>query len=205
MLKIVEKIKTCAKVVDWSCDIDHNRSVVTIIGGAEEIYNALMECGKAAELIDLSKHVGAHPRVGSVDVVPITPLRGEKMEDCVELAHKVGHSFWEEFGIPVYFYEEACLREENRFLENCRSKDHGLLDLGDKPHATKGVSCIGARCPLIAYNVNLKTDNVKIAKIIAKEIRDMRKSGNPKMYGVKAVLRLLVQEKQLITTIMTIK
>lgn len=194
--EIAENIKKYACVWDASSDRDHNRSVITILGNTqEEIFSALRECAKAAEKIDLSVHSGAHPRVGSVDVVPIVPLRSETMENCVKLAHRTGKMFFEEFGIPVFFYEEACLKEENRYLENVRSSHYKTLDIGSVPHPKFGASCIGARCPLIAYNVNLNTDNVKIAKIIAKEIRDMRKAGNPLMYGVKSMGLYLEKQK----------
>ena len=199
--EISNNIKKYASVQDMSSDPDHNRSVITILGDREEIYKALEECAKAADLIDLSKHTGLHPRVGSVDVVPIVPLREETMENCVSLARDTGKMFYEKYGIPVFFYEEACLREENRYLENVRSSQYKTLDLGETPHPTKGATCIGARCPLIAYNVNLATDNIKIAKIIAKEIRDMRKAGNPKMWGVKAMGLYL--EKQNIVQVTT--
>jgi len=199
--KIVNKIEYFAKVCDYSCDIDHNRSVITCVGSKDEILYAMRVCGKYAREIDLSKHTGAHPRMGSVDVVPIVPLRDETMETCVEIAHLVGKMFWEEFQIPVFFYEEACLKEENRYLENVRKSEYKTLDLGSKPDLKCGATCIGARCPLIAYNVNLNTDNIKIAKIIAKEIRDMRKAGNPKMYGVKSMGLYL--EKQNIVQVTT--
>ena len=199
--KLVENMSIYAKVQDYSSDIDHNRSVITILGNKDEVFHSLKECGKLAHLIDLTQHTGAHPRVGSIDVVPIVPLRDISMEECVELAHKVGKMFYEDFEIPVFFYEEACLKEENRFLENCRASEYKTLDLGTKPHPTMGASCISARCPLIAYNVNLATDNIKIAKIIAKEIRDMRKRGNPKMVGVKAMGLYL--EKQNIVQVTT--
>ncbi len=202
--KIVENIRQFANVCDYSCDIDHNRSVITVLGNKNEIYEAVRVFAQFAGEIDLSLHRGVHPRVGSVDVVPIVPLRDESMETCVDLAHKVGKMFWEEFQIPVFFYEEACLKEENRYLENCRSSQYKTLDLGETPDPKRGATCIGARCPLIAYNVNLETDNVKIAKIIAKEIRDMRKAGNPKMIGVKAMgLYLEKQQTVQVTTNIT--
>lgn len=182
-----ENIGKYAKVFDITSDTDHNRSVITFLGDEEEIFKAIKECAKAGRKIDLRKHKGAHPRMGSVDVVPVVPLRDETMENCIALAHRAGRMFYEEFGIPVFFYEEACLKEENRFLENVRKSQYRTLDLGEKPDPEYGAVCISARCPLIAYNVNLKTDNVKIAGIIAKEIRDMRKAGNPKMFGVKSM------------------
>ena len=199
--KIVREIEKYALVQDYSYDIDHNRSVITVLGDREEIFRALRVCGEFASYIDLTKHTGVHPRVGVVDVVPIVPLREETMENCVNLAHRIGKMFFEEYKIPVFFYEKAALKEENRYLENVRSSSYKTLDLGEKPHPTKGASCIGAREILIAYNVNLNTDNVKIAKIIAKEIRDMRKAGNPKMYGVKAMGLFL--EKQNIVQVTT--
>lgn len=199
--KIVNKLEKFAMVSDYSSDIDHNRSVITLIGNREEIFDSMKVFGECASLIDLREHKGAHPRVGSVDVVPFVPLRDETMDTCVELAHKVGHLFFEEYNIPVFFYEEAATKEENRYLENCRSCNYKTLDLGKEPNPITGASCIGARKPLIAYNVNLDTDNIKIAKIIAKEIRDMRKAGNPNMYGVKAMGLYL--EKQNIVQVTT--
>ena len=158
--KIVQHVEYFLSVADYSCDIDHNRSVVTLIGKKEEMVYSMRACGKFAQEIDLSKHTGAHPRMGSLDVVPFVPLGDETMETCVELAHYVGKLFWEEFRIPVFFYEEACFKEENRYLENIRKSKYKTLDLGKKPNPKLGAVCVGARCPLIAYNVNLETDNI---------------------------------------------
>ena len=199
--RIVEEIKEYATVCDYSADIDHNRSVITILGDRKEVFKALKVCGKFAGEIDLRKHKGAHPRMGSLDVVPVVPLRDESMETCIKLAYKVGKMLWRDYQIPIFFYEEACIREENRCLEDVRSSEYKTLDYGTKPHEKMGATCVGARYPLIAYNVNLETDNVKIAKIIAKEIRDMRKKGDPRMYGVKAMGLYL--EKQNIVQVTT--
>ena len=172
-------------VLDRESDADHNRSVVTLAGEPEPVAEAALRgVGKAAELIDLTKHSGAHPRMGATDVVPFIPIEGITIEDCVVLAKKVGREIWERFRIPVYFYEAAAQRPERTNLENIRKGQfEGLRDevprnpdrapdVGDpRLNATAGATVVGARKPLIAYNINLNTPDIEIAKRIGKNIR----------------------------------
>ena len=172
-------------LLDRESDSDHNRSVVTLAGEPEAVAEAALRgVGKAAELIDLTKHSGAHPRMGATDVVPFIPIEGVTIEDCVALAKKVGREIWERYRVPVYFYEAAAQRPERTNLENIRKGQfEGLLaevprnidrapDIGEQRlHATAGATVVGARKFLIAYNINLNTSDVSIANRIGKNIR----------------------------------
>ncbi|MBI4467085.1 MAG: glutamate formimidoyltransferase [Acidobacteria bacterium] len=172
-------------LLDQEMDADHNRSVITIVGPKEAIAEAALRgVGKAAELIDLTKHQGAHPRIGAADVVPFVPIEGVTIEDCVELARQVGEQIWKRFAIPVYLYEEAATRPDRVNLENIRrGQFEGLReevaanpdrapDFGDaRLHPTAGATVVGARKFLIAYNINLNIPDVNVAKQIAKAIR----------------------------------
>jgi len=172
-------------VLDRESDADHNRSVVTLAGEPEAVAEAvLLGVGKAMELIDLTTHTGAHPRVGATDVVPFIPIHGVTLEDCAALARRVGKEIWARYRIPVFFYEAAATRPDRVNLENVRrGQFEGLRDelkrnherqpdVGEpKLHPTAGVTVVGARKFLIAYNVNLNTSDVGIANKIAKAIR----------------------------------
>ncbi|HEY6944095.1 MAG TPA: glutamate formimidoyltransferase [Candidatus Acidoferrum sp.] len=172
-------------VLDREMDADHNRSVITLAGEPEAVAEAaLLGAGKAMELIDLTKHTGAHPRVGATDVVPFIPIDDVTIEDCVTLARRVGNEIWKRYRIPVFFYEAAATRPDRANLENVRrgqfeglreelKKNHDRQpDVGEpKVHPTAGVTVVGARKFLIAYNVNLNTPDVGIANKIAKAIR----------------------------------
>jgi glutamate formiminotransferase/formiminotetrahydrofolate cyclodeaminase len=172
-------------LLDRESDSDHNRSVVTLAGEPEAVAEAALRgVGKAAELIDLAKHSGAHPRMGATDVVPFIPIEGVTIEDCVALAKKVGREIWDRFRIPVYFYEAAAQRPDRANLENIRKGQfEGLLeevprnivrapDIGEQRlHPTAGATVVGARKFLIAYNINLNTSDVSIASRISKNIR----------------------------------
>lgn len=172
-------------VLDREMDADHNRSVITLAGEPDAVAEAaLLGTGKAMELIDLTKHTGAHPRVGATDVLPFIPIEGVTVEDCVALARRVGHEIWKRYRIPVFFYEAAATRPDRVNLENVRrgqfeglreemKKNHDRQpDVGEpKVHPTAGVTVVGARKFLIAYNVNLNTSDVGIANKIAKAIR----------------------------------
>src|SRR5438128_8797359 len=171
-------------VLDRESDTDHNRSVITLAGEPEAVAEAALRgVGKAAELIDLTKHTGAHPRVGATDVVPFIPIDGVTIEDCVALARRVGEEIWNRYRIPVFFYEAAATRPDRVNLENVRrgqfeglreemKKNHDRQpDVGEpKLHPTAGVTVVGARKFLIAYNVNLNTSDVGVANEIAKAI-----------------------------------
>jgi glutamate formiminotransferase/formiminotetrahydrofolate cyclodeaminase len=172
-------------VLDREMDTDHNRSVVTLAGEPDAVAQAaLLGVGKALELIDLTKHTGAHPRIGATDVLPFIPIEGMAVEDCVALARRVGEEIWRRYRIPVYFYEAAAYSPERTNLENIRrgqfeglrqeiKRDHARMpDVGEaKLHPTAGATVVGARKFLIAYNVNLNTSDIGIANKIAKAIR----------------------------------
>ena len=173
------------KFLDKESDASHNRSVITFIGPAESVGQAAFKAvEKASQLIDMTKHKGEHPRIGATDVVPFIPLRGATMDDCIQLARDVGRQVGEQLKIPVYLYENAATRPECRNLADVRKGQfEGLCEeLGKNParnpdfgpnkiHPTAGATVIGAREILIAYNVNLDTDYIDVAKRIAKKIR----------------------------------
>jgi len=158
-------------------DVDHNRSVITFAGGPAAVAEgALRGIAKAVERIDLRMHKGVHPRIGAVDVVPFVPLDGATLADCVEIAHQTGRAIWEQLGVPVYFYEAAARSPDRAPLENCRRGgfENAKLppDLGGPDlHPTAGACVIGARNLLIAFNINLQTADVGIARSIARTIR----------------------------------
>ncbi|MGA2419690.1 MAG: glutamate formimidoyltransferase [Candidatus Acidiferrum sp.] len=166
-------------------DADHHRCVVTMAGEPDAVAEAaILGAGKAMQLIDLNEHSGAHPRVGATDVIPFIPIHGVELEDCVALARRVGEELWKRYRIPVFFYEAAATRPDRVNLENVRrGQFEGLReqlknnhdrqpDIGEpKLHPTAGVTVVGARKFLVAYNVNLNTSDVSIANKIAKAIR----------------------------------
>jgi glutamate formiminotransferase/formiminotetrahydrofolate cyclodeaminase len=172
-------------LLDRESDFDHNRSVITLVGEREAIQEAAIRgVGKAAELIDLNVHSGAHPRMGAADVVPFIPIDGVTIEDCVAMARHVGEEIWKRFQIPVYLYEAAATTPERQGLENVRrGQFEGIRaeiatsaarkpDFGEaRVHPTAGVTAVGARKFLVAYNVFLNTADVEIAKKIAKAAR----------------------------------
>jgi glutamate formiminotransferase len=183
---IVEAMKIPGvALLDREMDSDHNRCVITLAGEREAIQEAAIRgVGKAAELIDLNHHQGAHPRMGAADVVPFIPIDGVTLEDCVAMAKHVGAEIWKRYGIPVYLYEAAATRPERQNLENIRrGQFEGIRDdiavnparipdFGEaRVHATAGATVVGARKALIAYNVFLSTGDVEIAKKIAKAVR----------------------------------
>jgi len=188
--EVIEAIKdaiTSVKAVvllDQHSDLDHNRTVLTFVGPPEEIEQAAYQAiAKAAELINLDEHQGEHPRIGATDVAPFVPIAGVEMADCVEIARRLGQRVGEGLGIPVYLYEEAATRPERRNLENIRRGQYETLkdeiatnperapDFGPKQLGTAGATVIGARHPLIAYNVYLNSSDVDVAKNIARAIR----------------------------------
>lgn len=157
-------------------DVDHNRSVFTIAGPPDAVVEAAIRAaGVAAERIDLTTHMGEHPRIGAADVIPFVPVEGITLEECVPLAHHAGQEIWRRFQVPVYFYEAAAKAEDRRQLENIRSgRIAGGPDIGPDigiTHPTAGASVVGARKFLIAYNINLASPRLDVAKAIAKKIR----------------------------------
>ena len=173
-----------ARLLDYSSDASHNRSVITLAGDAESLKTAVLALFEAATAaIDLRTHEGEHPRMGAVDVVPFVPIEGVTMDDCVALARDVGRAVAERFNVPVYLYEEASANPLRKNLEDIRRGEfEGLAakmasegwapDFGPAaPHPSAGASVIGARMPLIAYNINLNTDRLDVAKKIAAAVR----------------------------------
>ena len=172
-------------LLDREMDADHNRCVITLVGDRDAIQEAAIRgVGKAAELIDLNVHSGAHPRMGAADVVPFIPIDGVTIEDCVAIANHVGEEIWKRYQIPVYLYESAARIPERQGLENIRrGQFEGIRaeiatnaarrpDIGEpRVHPTAGATVVGARKFLIAYNVLLNTPDVDIAKKIAKAVR----------------------------------
>src|SRR5258706_4237956 len=172
-------------LLDREMDYDHNRCVIPLVGEREAIQEAAIRgVGKAAELIDLTVHKGAHPRMGAADVVPFIPIDGVTIEDCVAMARHVGEEIWKRFQIPVYLYESAATTPERQNLENIRRGQVERIraeiatyaarkpDFCEaKVHPTAGATVVGARKFLIAYNVFLNTPDVEIAKKIAKAVR----------------------------------
>ncbi len=172
------------ELLDVCRDPDHHRTVFTFIGPPGELEKvALAALGRALKLIDMREHRGVHPRIGAVDVVPFVPLAGSDMEDAVEAAHSFGRRFAETYRIPVYFYGEAALRPERRELPSVRRGGYESLEARLKdPHwrpdagpaefdPRSGAAAVGARVPLIAFNVNLRSGDVEAAKRIARAVR----------------------------------
>ncbi len=173
-----------ARLLDRSSDLDHNRTVVTFAGPPEAVEEAAFRAIKtASELIDLNNHTGAHPRMGATDVVPFVPLHDVSMEECIAIAQRLGQRVGGELNIPVYLYEAAAARPERANLENIRKGQYEGLkieiesdpnrkpDFGPSKLGAAGATVIGARNPLIAFNIYLTTDDVSIAKKIAKAVR----------------------------------
>ena len=195
-------------VLNRHIDVDHNRSVITFVGEPAAIVNAAVTAvATAKELIDLRKHAGVHPRLGATDVLPFVPVSGVTMEQCVALAHQAGQRIWNELSIPVYFYERAALRPERVRLEYVRGKGFEWLgqavktnpdrapDVGEPQlHDSAGATVVGARPFLIAFNVNLRTNDLSIARSIAREVRE-RDGGLPfvKALGFELQSRGVVQ------------
>lgn len=184
--KIVEEIKTMdeVKVLDHSMDKDHNRSVITFIGEPEKVIDAAFNAAKvASELIDMRVHTGEHPRMGATDVIPLVPISDVTMEECVGYSKKLGKRIGDELDIPVFLYEKSATSVTRENLADVRrgqyegmaeklkqeewKPDFGPSVLNEKA----GVTAIGARMPLVAFNVNLDTDDITIAKNIAKVVR----------------------------------
>jgi len=172
------------RVLDVHSDADHNRSVVTMVGEPAAVEEAAFRgIEQAARLIDMDQHRGEHPRLGATDVVPFVPIAGVTMADCVEMARRLGERVGRELSIPVYLYEEAATRPERRNLADVRRGEYEGLkaeiasqadrapDFGPARVGKAGATIIGARPPLIAFNVYLNTDDVAIAQAIARAVR----------------------------------
>lgn len=183
--KIVDEVRKVdnVKLLDYSWDEDHNRSVVTMIGEPEKVKEAALGLAKKAiELIDMSKHEGGHPRMGAVDVIPFTPVSEVTMEECIEMSKEVGRELGD-MGIPVYLYEDAATSPSRQNLAKIRKGQYEAFfekikeeewkpDFGPQEmNAKSGCTAVGARIALVAFNVNLGTDNVEVADAIAKKVR----------------------------------
>jgi glutamate formiminotransferase len=188
--QIVEKIadafraKDNVKLLDYSSDADHNRSVITVAGEPEALKEAVIEAvGIAVELINLTKHSGQHPRMGAVDVIPFIPIKNVTMDEAITLSKEVGEAIGEKYNLPVFLYEKSATQQHRENLANVRKGEfEGLKekmlspewkpDFGPlQPHPTAGAVAVGARMPLVAYNVNLNTSDLEIATAIAKKVR----------------------------------
>ena len=198
----VEKIVAATQVegvrlLDWSLDTAHNRSIVTLAGSPTGIVEAaVLAAGKAAELIDLTTQNGIHPRIGAADVIPFIPVSGASLADCAVLARQAGLLIWRRYGIPVYLYGAAAARPDRVLLEDVRRgqfeglRDAALRDATRRPdiggpelHETAGASAVGARSFLIAYSVHLQQPDIAAARAIARDVR----AANGGLHGVKAI------------------
>jgi glutamate formiminotransferase len=186
-------------VADCSADADHNRMVLSLLGGPEAIRQAALATARVAvREIDLRTHAGVHPRLGAVDVVPVVPIRGLTMEACLAVAERIGEDFVEKLGLPVYFYERSARPGRRAALPDIRKGGfEGLFtesltelrapDLGSpQPHPTAGAAVVGARNPLVAFNINLDTPKHEVARRIAALLRREREI-RPELTGVRAL------------------
>lgn len=211
--EVIEQIALAIKlagatVLNRHIDADHNRSVITFVASPTAIVDAAVRAvAEARDLIDLRQHAGEHPRIGATDVLPFVPVSGVTIEDCIALAHAAGERIWRELSIPVYFYERAALRPDRARLEHVRGKGYEALrgEIATNPdrrpdvgapalHPTAGAIAVGARPFLIAFNVTLETDDILIARRIARVVRE-RDGGLPfvKALGFELHSRGVVQ------------
>ena len=176
--------KEGVKLLDYQSDVDHNRMVVTVVGEPVPLKTALIEAlGSAIEVIDMTQHKGQHPRMGAIDVVPFIPVKNVSMKEAVDISKKVAKEVSEKYNLPVFLYEESAGRPERRNLADIRKGQFEAMadkikqpewkpDFGPaKIHPTAGVTAVGARMPLVAFNVNLDTNDLTIANDIAKKVR----------------------------------
>ena len=183
LVEVAKSVPGCT-LFDAQTDGNHNRCVFTMIGAPEAVEEvAFLLTKKAAEVIDMNKHVGEHSRMGATDVIPFIPTMGVTVEECVEISKRLAKRIWDELQIPSFLYEDSATRPERRNLAACRKgqfegmpekllQPEWAPDFGErKIHPTAGITAIGARMPLVAFNVNLATSDVEIAKKIAKVIR----------------------------------
>ena len=215
--RLVEAVESVegALVLGTHVDADHNRSVITFVAPPETVVEAALSVvARAAELIDLRLHKGEHPRMGATDVLPFIPVRGTSVEECVRLAHEAGQRIWRELEIPVYFYESAALRPERTNLADVRRGGFELLreqiatvperapDVGASAlHESAGACVVGVRPLLIAYNINLRTNDLSVARKIAARVRE-RGGGLPKLkaLGFELLTRGVVQVSMNLTS-----
>ena len=165
---------TGARVLDWSSDAVHHRSVLTIVGDARQIHDAAVAlAGIALQRIDLRGHAGVHPRIGALDVLPFVPLQDATLDEAAALAHAAGAEIWKRFGVPSYYYGAAARTPERLLLPEIRRNADWLPDEGDVPrHHSAGAIAIGARDVLIAFNVELASGDLGAARAIARLVRE---------------------------------
>lgn len=177
--------KEGVRLLDYSSDKDHNRSVITVVGEPEQLRDAIVEAvGIAKDLINMNEHEGQHPRMGAADVIPFIPIKGVTMEEAIALSKEVGELIGEKYDIPVFLYEKSASAPHRENLadvrrgqyeglaEKMKDKELWAADYGpDAPHPTFGAVAVSARMPLCAYNVNLATDDLEVANAIAKKVR----------------------------------
>lgn len=201
------RAKEGVKLLDYSNDEDHNRLVVTVVGEPEPLKAAVIEAvGVAVRLIDLNKHSGQHPRMGAVDVIPFIPIKNATMEECIELSKEVGAAVAEQYTLPVFLYEKSASAPHRENLAAIRKGEfEGMAEKIHQPewhpdfgpadrHATAGTVAIGARMPLVAFNINLSTNSMEIATKIAKNIRHINGGLRfVKAMGVELTERGIVQ------------
>lgn len=206
MEQILDAIRQVSEVnlLDYASDESHNRTVVTFLGSPEGVKEAAFQAAKkAAEIIDMDRHQGEHPRMGATDVIPFIPIAGVTMEDCIQLAREVGQRMGKELGIPVYLYEAAATRPERKNLAEVRKGQYEGIkesmklperrpDFGPDELPRAGATAVGARPPLVAYNINLGTKDVHIAKAIAKAIR-----GSSGGFASIKALGVMIEEKNI--------
>ena len=204
---VVDEVRSTPGVtlVDYSSDASHNRSVITFLGNEDSVGEAAFKLAKkAVELIDLRVHEGEHPRMGAVDVIPFIPIRETTLDECDEIARAVGKRIWEECKMPVFLYEHSATSPKRENLATIRKgqfegmaekmrKPEWTADFGgNAPHESAGVVAVGARMPLIAFNINLDTSNLEIASKIAKIIR--RSSGG---FDCVKALGVMLEERNI--------
>lgn len=177
--------KTGVKLLDYSNDEDHNRLVVTVVGEKDALKNAIVEAvGIASKVIDMTKHEGQHPRMGATDVIPFIPIKNVTMDECVALSEEVAQMIFEQFNISSYLYEKSARSKGRENLADVRKGQfEGMFDkvklpewqpdFGTSVHPTAGMTAIGARMPLVAFNVNLNTSDLEVANKIAKNVRHL--------------------------------
>ena len=165
---------TGARLLDWSSDTVHHRSVLTIVGDEQQVLDAAVAlAGIALERIDLREHSGVHPRIGALDVLPFVPLQGATLEQAARLAHRAGEEIWNRYRVPSFYYGAAARRPDRLLLPDIRRNADWLPDEGDvRRHVSAGAVAIGARDVLIAFNVELASDDLAAAKAIARAIRE---------------------------------
>lgn len=177
--------KNGVKLLDYSNDEDHNRVVVTVVGEKEALKTAVVEAvGIASKIIDMTKHEGQHPRMGATDVIPFIPIKNATMDECIALSKEVAEAVYKAHGVPSFLYEKSATSPDRENLANIRKGQfEGMADkvkmpewkpdFGDDIHPTAGITAIGARMPLVAFNVNLNTNDLEVANKIAKNVRHL--------------------------------